>query len=85
MTEVHHPISVRLPLSEEPPGVEVGVLVYAVDRDYWRYVPHRHAEGLVFSRVGDRPRRFLHAESDPSLPRLKRRLKGAGFMELTPK
>ena len=78
---MHNEISVRL---GPAPGLEMGLLIYEADRDYWRYQPHKFATDAG-------PACMRHPMSDPSLKRLKRalsRLRGPGnsaiFRELRP-
>ena len=74
-------ISVRVTrrsYEEETPTLEVGLLIEVPERAFWRYVPNGYAEH-VLKGVHER---FRRPESDPSLIRLKRRLKGAIFQEL---
>lgn len=66
-------LSVRWPL--DGGTVEIGLLIEEPQRAYWRYAPHRNPLVLL-------PQRLRLAESDPSLARLKRRLRGATFREL---
>jgi len=59
---LHNDISVRL---GPAPGLEMGLLIYEADRDYWRYQPCK----VVAACGPDCMRRPM---SDPSLNRLKR-------------
>ncbi len=72
-------IAVLCRRSEQPP-LRVGLLTYEADRRYWRYVADPHSRRWTdYESV---PAHFLLGESDPSLTKLKRRLKGAIFREL---